>query len=186
MDPGSSLDPMSFNQVDVGTFVSRFVGHTVPTAVSAILTIIVLVLAGFGLRRLAKLQGKAAEDLSVALVCLGMLIAVYHMTYDLVLLTAPLAALVARGLPAPASSARNVAFGVLFAVPCLNWVLTQSALQAWQPAHPVWLAVVSVNTACLIALFAGYLALALTSPLPPASARAIPAPSLSPLRSPRV
>lgn len=161
MDPGSSLDPMSFNQVDVGTFVSRFVGHTVPTAASLALTIVILVLAGVGLRRLANERGRAAADVSLALLCLGMLIAAYHMTYDLVLLTAPFAALVAHGLPAPGSRARTVAFGVLFSVPCLNWVLTQSALQAWQPAHFLWLAVVSLNTACLIALFGGYLMLAL-------------------------
>jgi hypothetical protein len=164
MDPGSSLDPMSFNQVHVDTFVSRFLGHQAPAAVSIALTVIVLALASFGLRRLTKHRGRAAEDLSLALVCLGMLIAVYHMTYDLVLLTAPLAALVAHGLPTPGVSARNLAFGVLFSVPFLNWALTESALQAWHPSHVVWLAVVSANTACLMALFVGYLALALRYP----------------------
>ena len=169
MDPGSSLDPISFNRTDLATFVSRFVGHSVPTAVSMALTVAVLALAGLGLHRLSRHPGRTAEDLSLALVCLGMLIAVYHMTYDIVLLTAPLAALLARGLPAPGPSARKVAFGVLFAVPCLNWALTQSVLQAWQPAHPVWLVVASMNTACLVALFVGYLALALAYPGPPAS-----------------
>ncbi len=164
MDPGSSMDPMSFNQVDMGTFVSRFVGHTVPTTVSIALTVAVLVGAGLGLRRLAGHEERSAEDLSLALICLGMLIAVYHMTYDLVLLTAPLVALLAHGLPTPRSRGLQAGFGILFAVPCLNWVLTQSALQAWQPPHSVWLAVVSINTGCLIALFAGYLALALRYP----------------------
>ncbi len=164
MDPGASLDPVSFNRIDLATFVSRFLGHPVPTAVSIVLSVAVLALASLGLRRLAKHQGRTAEDWSLALVCLGMLIAVYHMTYDIVLLTAPFAALVARGLSTPGPRARNLAFGVLFSFPCLNWALTQSALQAWQPSHFVWLAVVSANTACLVALFIGYLALALGYP----------------------
>lgn len=188
MDPGSSLDPMSFNRIDLATFVSRFVGHSIPTALSIILTTAVLILASLGLRRLAKHQGRVAEDLSLALVCLGMLIAVYHMTYDIVLLTAPFVALLAHGLPTPGSRARKVAFGVLFAVPCLNWALTHSALQAWQPAHLVWLVVVSVNTACLVALFAGYLALALVYPGSPASLatpRVTAPPLLDHIRSPR-
>jgi hypothetical protein len=43
-------------------------------------------------------------------------------------------------------------------------------LHAWQPSHSTWLAVVSLNSECLLALFAGYLALALAhpaTPLPP-------------------
>jgi hypothetical protein len=166
MDPGTSLDPVTFNKIDVATFVSRFAGHAVPTGVSLTFAAAVLILAALGVRRLARQHRRAAEDLSLALVCLGMLLSVYHMTYDIVLLTAPFAALLAHGLPAPGPSARKVAFGVLFAVPCLNWALTQSALHAWKPAHHVWLVVVSVNTACLVALFAAYLALALTYPEP--------------------
>jgi hypothetical protein len=168
MDPGSSRDPMSFNRIDLATFVSRFVGHPVPTGLSIVLTATVLALASLGLRRLAKHQGRVAEDSSLALVCLGTLICVYHMTYDIVLLTAPFAALLAHGLPVPVPRAGKVAFAVLFAVPCLNWALTQSALQAWQPAHSVWLAVASINTACLVALFGGYLALAVAYAGPPA------------------
>jgi hypothetical protein len=164
MDPGSSLDPMSFNKVHLDAFVSRFLGHHAPAAVSIALTVMVLALASWGLRRLTKHHGRTAEDLSLALICLGMLLAVYHMTYDLVLLTAPLAALVAHGLPNPGLSARNLAFGVLFSVPCLNWALTESALQAWHPSHVGWFAVVSANTSCLVMLFVGYLALALRYP----------------------
>jgi hypothetical protein len=188
MDPGTSLDPMSFNRIDAATFVSRFVGHPVPSAVSMLLAAAVLGAAALGLRRLAKHRGRAAEDLSLALICLGLLIAVYHMTYDIVLLTAPLAALVARGLPRPAPSAWNAGFIMLFAVPGLNWALSQSALQAWQPAHSVWLVVASVNTACLLTLFAGYLALALAYTGPPASLATTPVntpPLLNHIRSPR-
>jgi hypothetical protein len=171
MDPGSSLDPMSFNRIDLATFVSRFVGSSVPTALSIVLTLAVLALASLGLWRLARHRGRAAQDLSLALVCLGVLISVYHMTYDIVLLTAPLVALVSHGLATPLPRAGKIAFGVLFAVPCLNWALTQSALQAWQPAHHVWLAVASVNPACLVGLFGGYLALALAQGAPVPGAR---------------
>jgi hypothetical protein len=171
MDPGSSLDPITFNRIDLATFVGRFVGHAVSPALSVILTVVVLAATSLALRRLRKQPGRAAEDVSVALVCLGTLIAVYHMTYDLILLSAPLAALVARGVPTPAPAAGRVGFLVLYAIPALNWILTVSFLQAWQPAHPVWLAVASTNAFCLLVLFAGYLTLALsTTTRHPASA----------------
>jgi hypothetical protein len=174
MDPGSSLDPMSFNQLDAATFVSRLVGHAVPWTVSLLLTALVLGVAGVTLRRLANAPGRTAEQLSTAVVCLGTLVAVYHMTYDIVLLTAPLAALLSHGLPRPVPRSWGVVFALLFAVPCLNWALTYSALQAWRPSHHVWIAVASVNTACLLALFAGYVAVARvyarTASGPPASA----------------
>jgi hypothetical protein len=169
MDPGTSLDPVTFNKIDVATFVSRFAGHSVPTAVSLALAAAVLILATLGLRRLARQCGRAADDLSLALVCLGVLLSVYHMTYDIVLLTAPLAALLAHGLPSSAPSAWKPMFIVLFAVPALNWALSQSVLHAWQPAHSTWLAVASLNSGCLLALFAGYLALALAHPATPPS-----------------
>ena len=162
MDPGSSLDPMSFNRTDVATFVSRFVGHSIPTSASLACAAGVLAIAALGIRRLAQYRERPAADLSLALVCLGMLIAVYHMTYDLVLLTAPLVALVVNGLPGSASRGARLWLLALFAVPCLNWALTQSVLVAWQPSHGVWLMVASLNTACLVALFAGYVTLART------------------------
>ena len=44
---------------------------------------------------------------------------------------------------------------------CLNWAVILSVLQAWQPSHGAWLVVASVNGACLVALFLGYLILTL-------------------------
>jgi hypothetical protein len=161
MDPGSGLDPISFNRIDLATFVGRLVGRAVPPALSLTLTAVVLAVTSLALHRLSQHRGRAAEDLSLGLVCLGTLIAVYHMTYDMVLLSAPVAAVLARGLPAPAPPAWRVGFLVLYAIPALNWILTVSFLQAWQPTHALWLAVASVNTLCLLALFAGYLTLAL-------------------------
>ena len=161
MDLGSSLNPYSFQRVDVTVLVSRFVGHSLPAGLSLTLAAAVLAAAGLGLFRLAKHQGRAAADLSIGLVSLGVLLAAYHMAYDLVLLTAPVAALVARGLPKLAQLGGRLGFLVLFAIPGLNWVVTESVLRAWAPARPVWLAVASVNSFCLVALFCGYLAVAL-------------------------
>jgi Glycosyltransferase family 87 len=161
MDPGSSLSAVTYNRTDVATLVSRFVGYSVSPAISLVLAAAVLAAAGFALYRLRRHDGKMAADLSLGLICLGTLIAVYHMTYDLVLLIAPVAALVACGLPRPAPAGGQIGFLILFAIPGLNWLLTDSVLHAWQPPHAVWLAVASTNTLCLVALFIGYLALAL-------------------------
>jgi Glycosyltransferase family 87 len=162
MDPATNLDPMSFNRLDLATFVSRLVGQAQPSWVSIVCTAGVLGLTALGLRGLAR-RRERAEDLSLALLCLGMLICVYHMTYDIVLLTAPFIALLVHGLPQSGVRIPREWFVALFTVPCLNWALTQSALEAWQPSHGAWLAVASVNGACLIALFLGYLILALNN-----------------------
>jgi hypothetical protein len=152
----------SYSRVDAATTVSRFLGHPLSGPGQALLTAAILLSAVVVLRFLTRRAGLGSRGLSVGIICLAMILSGYHNGYDLVLLVAPFLALVAHGLPEPASPAIRWAFVGLFVIPAINWIASESVLNAWQPSHEAWVLVTSVNGVCVAALFLGYLGLGLT------------------------
>ena len=78
---------------------------------------------------------------------LGTVLSLYHMTYDIVLLTASVAALATLGAPRRGSRWTTGVLALLFLVPCLNWVLDGVRAGGRRPPHGLWIGIASVNGA---------------------------------------
>ena len=148
------------HRLDPTALLSRALGRPLSSVSQLALAGGMLVLAVIALSRLARVPGRRSDDLSIAIICLSIALFASHLGYDLLILAAPLAIVVSRGLPEPASALARWVFLGLYAVPGLNWLATDTVLAAWQPSPAVWLLVVSVNGFCVLALFLGYLGLA--------------------------
>jgi len=157
------VNPATSNtRTDITSLVSRFVGAPVPDWAQILLAATVLGVAALALWQLRGRDSARSSAVGMAIICLAMSLVGFHRGYDLVLLTAPCVALALGVLAppqAPPTAARLVLLGC-FAVLALNWVATESVLEALQPGRALWLAITSANGLCLLALFAAYLWLA--------------------------
>jgi len=156
----SDVNPATSNtRTDAVSLISRFVGNPLSSIEQVILAGCILVVTGLVLRRLAKFPTESANVVAVSLICVATSLVGFHRGYDLVLLTAPFL-MVARpaSLPRIPPGVRAMIL-LLFSVPALNWVATESVLARWQPSHPVWLGVTSLNGLCILILFITYLLL---------------------------
>jgi hypothetical protein len=153
------VNPATSNvRVDAATTVSRFLGHALPDSLQLALTLLILGVAAAVLYRLRGNHQAQPGPTATGIICLAVVLTTHHVGYDLLLLTAPLMALVIGGSPVPVgrTAVRWVLIG-LYAVPALNWLSTQSVLGALQPPPPVWLVLTSVNGVCIAILFVVYL-----------------------------
>ncbi|MGH7499288.1 MAG: glycosyltransferase family 87 protein [Gemmatimonadales bacterium] len=158
----ATYDPSTnHRQVDTAALVDRFMGHSLSGGAEALVAVGILAVAALAFRRLDR-DHASDRDLATAIVCMTLLVAGHHLGYDMVILAAPAVILVLRGLPPGAPTVLRPIFLVLYAIPALNWINTDSVMDAWRPRHAVWLFVSSVNGLCLAILFVGYVALALT------------------------
>lgn len=163
----------SIVRIDITTTISRLLGQTLSELSQVALTIALVMIAGVAVRTLATRSGDMAMGLFTSIVCLALLLCGYHLGYDLVLLTWPLAMLLIHGLP---NRGRHgwlwwVLVG-LFALLAFNWLTTESVLAAWQPTGPLRLAIASLNGVPLVLLFGIYLWLILTTRKHPETAYA--------------
>ncbi len=152
----------SFARIDVGALLARMLGRA-PAGWTELALGMAVVGAGIvGLRRLRRARGAGAEQLGVGLVCLTVLVATYHQTYDALLLTQPAVALVtgAWGRNGPASRAVRWTVLALVAVPAVNYLATQSVAPRLGVGSPAWLAVTAAGPAALLAAWGINLALA--------------------------
>ena len=152
--------------IDATALVARLLGRAPGAWTELGIAVVVVGGALFGLRRLAPEQGAAAEQLGVGLICLTILVATYHQTYDAMLLTQPAVALAAgrwgRDTVAPAWL-RWTVIGLL-AVPAVNYLATNTVSSRLDVGGPAWLAVTSANPAAMLAAWSVHLGLAMQSP----------------------
>lgn len=173
-------DPSTnYGLVDVDGLISRFMGQSLDSGARILLAIGIPIVAGLVIRRL-DWDRQTGRDLAVAIACTALLLSTHHLGYDMVILTAPVVALVARGLPPGAPSGLRWVFLALYVIPALNWAATRGVLHNWGGSRAAWLAITSINGLCLAALFFGYVWLALAhgrrpSPTTSASPSAQPA-----------
>ncbi len=156
----------SISRLDAAALIGRLLGHPPSAPVLVSLTAAVLGTAGLAVRRLGA-RDAATWRLSAAVGCVAILLSSYHQHYDGLLLTLPVAALVA-GRWAPPSVAAPAARGVLLAlllIPAVNYAGT--SLPARLPllphlpaSHALWVAATAANGAALLAAFAIYTLLA--------------------------
>ena len=150
---------LSVFRIDGGGLVTRWLGVHLGAAGSLILCAVIvgLVMALLARRRPSHpVEGPPAAPVA-GLLCCTVLISMYHIGYDLLLLTWPFVALV-KGLRA---SPRLVPFGRwvqagLYALLAMNYVTTFSVLSALHAHGALFMVVASLNGAALAALFVLY------------------------------
>jgi hypothetical protein len=156
----------SVYRIDLIALLSRLAGQPLSAVAQVLVTLAVLIVAGFTVRRVAG-RGSAEATLSTSIICLAVLVSVYHQVYDLLLLTLPFVALVYRRLPAALLLPRFrwQALGI-FALLAANYVSGNSVLRRLQLVTEVGggvlmpkaggLLVGSINGLALLLLFAYY------------------------------
>jgi hypothetical protein len=158
----SSVDPgASWSRIDVGALAGRLLGWS--PAVGVVLGLGVLAVGALGVARLARMETRGACRLSASLACLTIVGCIYHQGYDLVLLAIPAIALASGGSAWPWRAHPNLrrVLLVLLAIPAVNYVGSENALQRFAYGPGVWLAVTSVNGLAVLATFAGFAFVAL-------------------------
>ena len=90
----------SVYRIDLAALLSRLAGQPIGAVAQVLVALAVLLVAGFMVRRVQAGRGAAEATLSASIICLAILVSVYHQVYDLLLLTLPFVALAYRRLPA--------------------------------------------------------------------------------------
>ncbi len=147
-------------RIDAATSLSRFMGHPLNDLSQVLLTVLVITIAAVAVRMLRNDRAYGAHDITIGVICTGILLCGHHVGYDFILLTVPMLAILFHGSPVCVPSWSRWLFIGLFAIPALNWASTESVLAALQPTRAAWLVVASLNGVSLIAIFGGYLWLA--------------------------
>lgn len=151
---------LSVFRVDGAGLITRLFG--VPLgAVASLLTaavILGLVMAGLRRRRQSLAADGPPDGALAGLLCCAVLISMYHIGYDLLLLTWPFVALVKdlRTSPRLEPARRWIQAGLL-ALLAFNYVTTFSVLGALEAERVLFLIVASLNGAALAGLFGLYL-----------------------------
>jgi hypothetical protein len=153
------VDPASqVYGVDTPGLLSRFLGSRLQAAPYLVVSLAVLGAAAAAVRTLKHQTDRKVAHLSLAIICLAMLVSVHHQAYDLVLLVAPVIAIAGSSLPAPfLRPRRRLILLTLFALLGLNYITTLSVLHRLEQHRAAWLVLASLNGAFLLALFLGYI-----------------------------
>ena len=153
------VDPSTSNtRTDLTSLVSRFLGHPLADPLQVLLAAGVLAAAALVLHRLRGRDDPQGRAVGIGVLTLAISLVGFHRGYDLVLLAAPcLVAARSPGALTQVGSRMRLVLLALFAAPALNWVATESVLEAWRPDRPMWLLITSANALCLVALLLAYL-----------------------------
>ncbi len=151
----------SIIRLDAAALIGRLLGHPPSAPVLVILAAAVLGTAALAVRRLGA-RDAPTWRLSAAVVCVAILLSSYHQAYDGLLLTLPVAALVAGrwAPPSVAAPAARAALLALLLIPAVNYVGTFAVLPHLPASHALWVAATAANGAALLAAFAIYTLLA--------------------------
>jgi glycosyl transferase family 87 len=152
-----TVDPaVSWSRIDAIAVTSRLLGWSPGPGVALAIGGAVLALGALGVARLARSATPGARRLSTGLACLTIVACTYHQGYDLVLLTLPATAL-AFGADDPPWRGRpwaRRALLALLAIPAINYLSSEYALERLGFGHGVWIAVTVANGLAVLAAFA--------------------------------
>ncbi len=153
----------SIIRVDLAGSLGRAIGFRPGPGFELFIGALVMGLAGLALGRLDRVErDPAVRPIGNGLICLALLLSMYHQAYDTLLLSLPAIALVFgsdavwRGMP----RRTRVVFLGLMAVPAGNYLATHTLMKALAPHRAGWLLITSANGAALAAAFFLWLLLA--------------------------
>lgn len=152
-------------RIDAPALVARLLDTPLGWVGELLVGLIVLCLAGAIVHHVTNREADTARErqLTATIICLAMLACVYHQTYDALLLTLPLTALVAdRWMPAAARHPQiRLALIVLLGLPALNYLASATAIDVLGLTGGLRAIVTTVNSAAVFGALAIYMALAL-------------------------
>ena len=161
---------ISWARLDAWALVERSVGQPLSAVAEIAISVGILVVGAFGVRRLSRSpDGDAARHVSNALACLVILTCVYHQTYDLLLLSATLLALVC-GNPAALWTTRRWERWLLLSLLLIaftNYAASETALRVLAITGSTRTVVVSVSGSALLVALITYAVLAVRLPAAP-------------------
>jgi hypothetical protein len=162
----STYNPVSIHRVDFVSLASRFIPDArVGGILELLVTMTVFVIAALVVRRLAVAAPHRAPELSAPIICVAVLMGVYHLSYDLLLLVPFLVALV-RGREVPDMLRRGLPRWILVTALialAANYASTQAVLERLGGDRTVWLLLASVNPLLLLVVFASYVVAAIAT-----------------------
>lgn len=156
-------------RVDIPALLSRPIGSPLGAPAESAVSLLVLALGAAGVRRLAATNRDPTGQLSAGLVCLTILVCMYHQVYDLMVLALPLTALAANNWAPDGTNFPTLRWTLLalLGLPMVNYLLSPTVLKAvglglHMPMNTGWLlALASFNGAAVFLAFAVYVAFAL-------------------------
>jgi hypothetical protein len=144
-------------RADLTGFLSRLAGHPLGSPAEVLVALLVLLAAAIAIRTLEQQTEPARRRLSSDIACVAIVLGVYHLGYDLVLLTAPAIALALRTLPHGFATERfRRVMLLLIAGLGANYLTSEAVLVHLWEHRLVWLLLASINGVLLLALFLGY------------------------------
>ena len=121
----------------------------------------VLVVSAVALRRVAKRDDRDGRLLSASLVCVAVVVCVYHPANEAILLALPIVTMGLRCLATRvgASPLEWLAFGAT-AMPAANYLIMGSVVARMRPGGLVWLTATSLSGVALLVAFGALCGLA--------------------------
>jgi len=158
----------SFTRVDITSLISRIVGYPLNAPAQLAVMLAVLTLAAVAIHRSERSRGDHSVCAMDSILCLAILLSVYHQAYDLLLLTMPFAVVTFRRLPTIFNTKRfRLLLLGLYAMLAANYASSVSVLTrfhllspGYEPTSPtggLWLLLVSLNGVALVLSFVLYL-----------------------------
>ena len=157
----SSAAGTSPYRLDLAAVVSRLLGWSVSGTTEIVIMLAVVAVAALAVRHIPERHREDDRLLSASLVCVAILVCVYHPSNEALLLALPIV-LMGRRCLAEGSRAPLVAW-VIFAataLPAFNYLIMGSIVARMRPGGAIWLAVTSLNGVALLVAFGALCALA--------------------------
>lgn len=152
-DPSAAAATSPY-RVDVAALASRLLGRSVGLGVELACMALVLGLAALALHRLAARAGDDARGIGTSLVCVAVLVCVYHQSYEALLLAFPIAWAARRCFAAEVSATPRawVLLGALV-VPAANYLVMGGVVARMPAGSAPWLAATCLDGAALVVAF---------------------------------
>lgn len=148
----------SATRIDLSSLIGRLSGvkQTLVAQLSVLFGVIGV--AAFASQRCRNCTIAGIQHLSLGVTLITILLCVYHMVYDLVILTAPFVAMVGRRFPQSFYKTRHYSISlVLLCFLALDYLAGDTILKLLVPDNNVWKWLASANTIALVSLFATWL-----------------------------
>lgn len=151
----------SIYRIDASALISRFLNQPFNVPEQLLVTLVVLGLAASALLSLKRTHEDSNANASVSIICVAVLMSVFHQGYDLLLLILPLVAVARHRLPAAfqISYVRWSLLG-LFAMLAVNYANSYGIVARFRPEQWEWLVLSSINGAVVMIIYSIYVLIA--------------------------
>jgi hypothetical protein len=153
----------SVHRLDLVALAGRFVPEELAgPAMELVITFIVLGFAGLLVHRVANRAPDHTAQVANPIICLAILLSVYHLVYDLLLLVPFVIALARRDVPTMLQRGTpRLLLLASFAALAANYVSTQAVVARLGQAGDMWVLLSSINPLLLVVVFSVYAFIAL-------------------------